>query len=209
MIFLYILIAVLAIFALILFSNIRIKIEFSENLSLKIYFGIIKIPEKLLKKREKKSKKAAKKSKKNAKKPDITGQNESKKSSFFEKVKQKGYYNSLMELLEFIKPVFLSLEDFASKIKINPLIIKIKMTGDDAADLAIDYGKFCAVYYPLIELLESKTNCKNINSDVFVDYVSDKNDIYVKTELKIRIIHIVTDGFKIIMEFLKFKEKFD
>lgn len=208
MIFLYILLAVVAVVLLILFSSIRIKIEFSQNLKLKFYLGFIKIPEKLLKKQKKASKKSKKTAKKTEKKAKIE-QKKPKKSKLFENIKQKGYYNSLIEVMDFLKPILAVLESFAAKIRINPLIIKIKMTGSDAADLAIDYGKFCTVYYPLIELIESKTNCKNINSDVFVDYVSNKPEIYIKTELKIRLVHILTHGFKIIMEFISFKEKFN
>lgn len=201
MIFLYILLSIIALTSLILFTHIRVKIEFSDDFYLKIYFGLIKIPENLLKKTNKK------KSNKNSQTDEKKSKQKSNK--LLQKIKKKGYYESLVEVLDFLKPLLSILEKFVNKIKVNPLIIKIKMTGFDAADLAIDYGKFCVVYYPLIELVDSKTKCKNISSDVFVDYVSKENEIYLKTELKIRLIHVLSDGFKIIMEFIKFKEKFD
>ena len=46
------------------------------------------------------------------------------------------------------------------------------MVGDDAAKLAVDYGKFCAVYYPALELLSYNTKCKNIDSNIFVVKIS-------------------------------------
>lgn len=210
MIFLYILLGIIALFALILFTAIRIKIEFDETLKIRFYFGFIKIPERIFNKKDKKRGKISKKKDKKSSITDKTNSKKDKKSSkLMQNIKKKGYYNSLLEVLDFLKPVLSALENFSSKIRINPLIIKIKMTGSDAAKLAVDYGKFCAVYYPLLNLLQSKTNCKNINSNVFVDYIGEENEIYIKTELKIRLIHLVTNGFKIIMEFIKFKDKFN
>lgn len=210
MIFLYILLGIIALIALILFTGIRIKIEFNENLKIRFYFGFFKIPESFFNKKNKKSdNKSKNKSKKDLKSDKKQSKNAKKSNKLMQNINKKGYYNSLLEVLDFLKPVLSTTEDFASKIKINPLIIKVKMTGSDAAKLAIDYGKFCAVYYPLLNLLQSKTNCKNINSNVFVDYICEENEIYFKTELKIRLIHLVTNGFKIIMEFIKFKGKFN
>lgn len=210
MIFLYILLGIIALIALILFTGIRIKIEFNENLKIRFYFGFFKIPESFFNKKNKKSdNKSKNKSKKDLKSDKKQSKNAKKSNKLMQNINKKGYYNSLLEVLDFLKPVLSATEDFASKIKINPLIIKVKMTGSDAAKLAIDYGKFCAVYYPLLNLLQSKTNCKNINSNVFVDYICEENEIYFKTELKIRLIHLVTNGFKIIMEFIKLKDKFN
>ena len=187
MIFVYILLVILALVLLILFTNIRIKITYQDGFDLSFYFGIVKIPKSLFNK-EKKPKNSNK---------------------LMDKIKKKGFYLSYLEVIDFLKPVFTVLNSFSSKVKINPLIVKIKMTGDDAAKLAIDYGKFCAVYYPAVELVSEKTNCKNIDSNVFVDYTSNKPEIFVKTQIKIRVVHCLTHSFKILREFLKFKSKFD
>lgn len=210
MIFLYILLGFIALLTLILITQIRIKIEFDEDLKLRFYFGFIRIPERVFNKKDKTKRKIKNKSGKKApEKGKAQKKKDGKPSKLMQNIKKKGYYNSLLEVLDFLKPVLSALENFSSKIIINPLIIKIKMTDSDAAKLAIDYGKFCAVYYPILNLLQSKTNCKNINSNVFVDYICKENEIYIKTELKIRLIYLVTNGFKIIMEFIKFKDKFN
>lgn len=210
MIVVYILLAIILIVTLILFTNIRIKIAYqSDNdFDLKFYFGIFKIPASLFdkKKKDKKPKKAEKQTKEN-KKSEV--KKPKKSNTLMSKIKKKGFYLSFLEVVDFLKPVFAVLNDFSSRVKINPLIIKIKMTGSDAADLAIDYGRLCAVYYPIIELINEKTNCKNIDSNVFVDYISDKSEIFVKTQIKIRVVHCLTHAFKILKEFLDFKAKFD
>lgn len=200
MIFLYILLGIVALIALILFSCIRVKILFDNQLQFKIYLGIIKIPESLFNKEKKKKPK----SKENVAKKD----DKKKENKLLKQAKEKGYYNSFVLFLDFLKPVLKILKSFASKIHINPLVIKIKMVGDDAAKLATDYGKFCAVYYPALEVLNESTQCKNINSDVFVDYTDEKTEFYLKAQIKIRLIHCVTHALKIIKEFFKLKSKF-
>lgn len=205
MIFLYILLGIFALIALILFSCIRVKILFDGDLQFKIYLGIIKIPESLFNKDKEKEKKPKKDKKKEVKKAKIA--DKKKENKLFKDIKNKGFYNSFVIFTDFLKPVLKTLKSFASKIHINPLIIKIKMTGDDAAKLAVDYGKFCAVYYPALELLSYNTKCKNIDSDVFVNYIDEKTEFYIKTQIKIRLIHCVTHALKIIKEFFKLKSK--
>ncbi len=199
MVFAFILLSFVFIILLILFTSIKIKIEYNNDLKVEFYFGIFKIPESLFEKTKKKDKSENNKKSKS----------KNKNNKLIEKIKHKGVYNSFLEVVEFLSPTFKELEKFLKKIKVNPLQIDIKMAGEDAADLAIDYGKFCAVYYPVLKLVETKTTCENIKSNVYVDYVSKSNEIYIKTELKIRLIHGVISGLKIILLFLNFKEKFN
>lgn len=209
MIFVYILLVILALLLLLLFSNIRIKITYADGFDLSFYLGIFKIPQSLFNKEKKQNKKPKKTEKKPKSEKNKEDKKQKKSNKLMDKIKKKGFYLSFLEVVDFLKPIFTVLDSFSSKVKINPLIVKIKMTGEDAAKLAIDYGKFCAVYYPAVELISEKTNCKNINSNVFVDYTSNKPEIFVKTQIKIRVVHGLTHSFKILREFLKFKSKFD
>jgi len=202
MIFAFILIAILLILALILFTNIKIKIKYYETFNIDFYFGWFKIPQSLFEKKEKEKKPE------NEVKNDDKTKNDKPKNKFIDKIKQKGIHQSFLEVIEFLSPVLKEVESFLKRIKIDPLKIDIKMVGDDAAKLAIDYGKFCAVYYPIIELIDSKTKCKNINSNVYVDYVDKSPSIYIKTELKFRLVFGIISGLKIVNLFLKLKEKF-
>lgn len=207
MIFFYILLGIIGLILLLLFSNIKVKIELDKSLIIKIYYGIFKIPDKLFEKKEKSNDK--RKSEKKAKSKSKTKNKSKAKPKFTDKIKEKGYFETFNEVLNALSPVLKILKSFAFKIRINPLIINIKMANDDAAKLAIDYGKFCAVYYPALEVLSKSTKCKNINSNVYVDYLAEKNETYIKTTIKIRLIHCLTHSFCIIKEFLKFKSKFN
>ena len=198
MIFAFILLSFVFIILLILFTSVKIKIEYNDSLSIDFYFGFLKIPETLFKKTKKKDKSS------NKEKP----KSKNKSNKLIDKIKHKGVYDSFIEVVEFLSPTFKELKSFLKKLRIDPLHIDIKMAGKDAADLAIDYGKFCAIYYPILNLIESSTICKNIQSNVFVDYIAKKSEVYFKTELKVRLIYGVISGFKIILLFLKFKENF-
>lgn len=205
MTFLYIVLGIVAFIALILFTNIRFKIEYDGKLDIKFYFGIFKIPEGLIKtasKKEKKQKKTDKSEKKNTEKTK-------KESKFLKKIKNKGICDSFNILMDFLKPSFKVLLSFASKITVNPLIIKIKIVGDDAAKTAIDYGKFCALYYPALNMFTSKVNCKKLDSNVFVSYTDKNSEVYLKTQIKIRLIHCLTHAISIIVEFFRLKNKFE
>lgn len=207
MIFLYIILGIIALFTLILLSSIRVKILFNGELQFKIYFGIIRIPESLFNKNKKNVDKQKKQKENKAKKTDKKEKN--KDNKVLKSIKNNGYYNSFVVFMNFLKPVLKTLKSFASKININPLIIKVKMVGDDAAKLAVDYGKFCAVYYPALELLSYNTKCKNIDSNVFVNYSDENAEYYIKTQIKIRLIHCVTHAVCVLKEFFKLKSKFN
>lgn len=197
MIFLYILIAIILLLILILITNIKIKIEYCDQLLLQINFGIFKIPLELFS-REKKSKKESGKTKNNEKK---------KKVSFKEKIKKNGYVQTLSDVAELTKSSFSTLGQFVSKVTINPFELKLMLVGKDAAKLAIEYGQFCAIYYPLIGTLDRTAKCKNINSNIFVDYAKEETEFYFKTQIKFRLISVLTSAVKIIKEFLDFKSK--
>ncbi len=199
MIFLYILIAIILLLTLVLITSIRIKIEYCDELLLVVYFGIFKIPLQLFSK-EKKSKKQTKKTKISDKK---------KKVSFKEKIKENGYVQTLSDIAELAKSSLATLGKFISKIKINPFELKLVMVGKDAAKLAIEYGQLCAVYYPLIGTLDRTARCKNINSNICVDYTKAETEFYFKTQIKFRLISVLNCALKIIKEFIDFKSKFD
>lgn len=205
MTFLYLLLAVIFLIALILFSSIRIKLEYDNKLSVNIYFGILKIPEKMLNRiSAKKDKKTSKETSKSENKKE-----KKKENTFAQKIKNKGICESFNIFIEFLNPVLKVLLDFCSKVTLNPLIVKIKIANDDAAQTAIEYGKFCSVYYPALKILTSKVNCKNIDSNVFVSYTDRLSEVYLKTQIKIRLIHCLTHAISIIVEFFKLKNKFE
>ena len=156
MIFAFILIFLLGLILLLFLTNVKIKIKYNNDLKIDFYYGWFKIPQSLLNRTQKEEQPKSQ--------TDNSKQEKKKENKLFNTIKKKGVYESFVEILEFLSPVLKEVHAFLKNVKIDPLKIDIKMVGDDAAKLAIDYGKFCAVYYPVVELVESTTKCKNINS---------------------------------------------
>ena len=122
MIFLYVLLGIVALISLVLFTGIRIKIEFNDTLKLRFYFGIFRIPESIFNKKNDKSDKNSEKERKKDLKTDKNKSKTAKKSNkLMQNIRKKGYYNSLCEVLELIKPIFSAVGDFTSKIRIKPI----------------------------------------------------------------------------------------
>ena len=201
MIFAFILIFLLGLILLLFLTNVKIKIKYNNDLKTDFYYGWFKIPQSLLNRTQKEEQPKSQ--------TDNSKQEKKKENKLFNTIKKKGVYESFVEILEFLSPVLKEVHAFLKNVKIDPLKIDIKMVGDDAAKLAIDYGKFCAVYYPVVELVESTTKCKNINSNVYVNYVDKTPSVFIKTEITFRLIYGVVSGIKIINLFTKFKEKFN
>lgn len=201
MIFAFILIFLLGLILLLFLTNVKIKIKYNNDLKIDFYYGWFKIPQSLLNRTQKEEQPKSQ--------TDNSKQEKKKENKLFNTIKKKGVYESFVEILEFLSPVLKEVHAFLKNVKIDPLKIDIKMVGDDAAKLAIDYGKFCAVYYPVVELVESTTKCKNINSNVYVNYVDKTPSVFIKTEITFRLIFGVVSGIKIINLFTKFKEKFN
>ena len=201
MIFAFILIFLLGLILLLFLTNVKIKIKYNNDLKIDFYYGWFKIPQSLLNRTQKEEQPKSQ--------TDNSKQEKKKENKLFNTIKKKGVYESFVEILEFLSPVLKEVQAFLKNVKIDPLKIDIKMVGDDAAKLAIDYGKFCAVYYPIVELVESTTKCKNINSNVYVNYVDKTPSVFIKTEITFRLIFGIVSGIKIINLFTKFKEKFN
>ena len=59
-----------------------------------------------------------------------------------------------------------ALQDFFSHILVKKLSLSISVVGDDAADTAIKYGKYCAVVYPAVGTIVRVVKCKGYGVDI-------------------------------------------
>lgn len=59
-----------------------------------------------------------------------------------------------------------ALQDFFSHILVKKLSLSISVAGDDAADTAIKYGKYCAVVYPAVGTIVRVVKCKGYGVDI-------------------------------------------
>lgn len=179
MIGVYIICGIIAVIALLLLQSIVLTVDYGDDLTLYVRFLFLKfklIPQNNKDKKKKKNKKS--KAKKDA--------HEIKKN-VDKSLDIKGFADTFSEYREAIRPIIKALGSFCRRIRIYPLKIRAVLAGKDAADLAIDYGRLCAVFYPSLALLCEQFKIKNKNIYIGVDYVKPKFELNIYLKLRVRL----------------------
>ena len=79
-----------------------------------------------------------------------------------------------------------ALQDFFSHILVKKLSLSISVAGDDAADPAIKYGKYCAVVYPAVGTIVCVVKCKGYGVDINPNF-SEKAETEIHFDFAARI----------------------
>lgn len=160
MLWLYILLGIVLFIALVMFIPITLRASYKEEFWCAVYIGFVKlqlVPAKP--KKEKKKKKAKKQTQKTEQPKKAT----EKKPSL---IKQYGI-EWLLNLIKKVAELAVSaLQDFFSHILVKKFSLSISVAGDDAADTAIKYGKYCAVVYPAVGTIVRVVKCKDYGVDI-------------------------------------------
>ena len=75
---------------------------------------------------------------------------------------------------------------FFSHILVKKLSLSISVAGDDAADTAIKYGKYCAVVYPAVGTIVRVVKCKGYGVDINPNF-SEKAETEINFDFAARI----------------------
>ena len=93
----------------------------------------------------------------------------------------------LLNLIKKVSELAVSaLQDFFSHILVKKLSLSISVAGDDAADTAIKYGKYCAVVYPAVGTIVHVVKCKGYGVDINPNF-SEKAETEINFEFAARI----------------------
>lgn len=79
-----------------------------------------------------------------------------------------------------------ALQDFFSHILVKKLSLSISVAGDDAADTAIKYGKYCAVVYPAVGTIVRVVKWKGYGVDINPNF-SEKAETEINFDFAARI----------------------
>ena len=160
MLWLYILLGIVLLIALVMFIPITLRASYKEEFWCAVYIGFVKlqlVPAKP--KKEKKKKKA----------------------------KQQYGIEWLLNLIKKVAELAVSaLQDFFSHILVKKLSLSISVAGDDAADTAIKYGKYCAVVYPAVGTIVRVVKCKGYGVDINPNF-SEKAETEINFDFAARI----------------------
>jgi len=194
--FLIILAIVFALFGIVIFSSLRIKICLNKNgfLVIKYLFLSFKYDlygEKKLKPVKKRSKKASK-------------MKQTKKEGYFKKLySEDGLLDGTVKLLSTVKEVISKLFALVSECEVEKLNLDITVAADQPSNTAIYYGGVCAAVYPAIGLLNGLVTVKKQNVNIKADYDAKAPNIDFVVIIKLRVFKALKFAFVLIKEFIQ------
>lgn len=180
MLWLYILLGIVLFIVLVMFIPITLRASYKEEFWCAVYIGFVKlqlVPAKP--KKEKKKKKAKKQTHKTEQPKKAT----EKKPSLIKKYGIEWLLNLIKKVAELAVS---ALQDFFSHILVKKLSLSISVAGDDAADTAIKYGKYCAVVYPAVGTIVHVVKCKGYGVDINPNF-SEKAETEINFDFAARI----------------------
>ena len=101
-----------------------------------------------------------------------------------------------------------ALQDFFSHILVKKFSLSISVAGDDAADTAIKYGKYCAVVYPAVGTIVRVVKCKGYGVDINPNF-SEKAETEINFDFAARIFAFRPIGSLMDTTMEKIKEMID
>lgn len=179
MLWLYILLGIALFVALVMFIPITLRASYKEKFWCAVYIGFVKlqlVPAKPKKEKKKKVKKQTPKTKQPKKATE-------KKPSLIKKYGIEWLLNLIKRVAELAVS---ALQDFFSHILIKKFSLSISVAGDDAADTAIKYGKYCAVVYPAVGTIVRVVKCKGYGVDINPNF-SEKAETEINFDFVARV----------------------
>lgn len=179
MLWLYILLGIALFVALVMFIPITLRASYKEEFWCAVYIGFVKLQ--LVPAKPKKEKK--KKVKKQTPKTEQSKKTTEKKPSLIKKYGIEWLLNLIKKVAELAVS---ALQDFFSHILIKKFSLSISVAGDDAADTAIKYGKYCAVVYPAVGTIVRVVKCKGYGVDINPNF-SEKAETEINFDFVARV----------------------
>lgn len=178
MLWLYILLGIALFVALVMFIPITLRASYKEDFWCAVYIGFVKLQ--LVPAKPKKEKKKVKKQTPKTEQPKKATE---KKPSLIKKYGIEWLLNLIKRVAELAVS---ALQDFFSHILIKKLSLSISVAGDDAADTAIKYGKYCAVVYPAVGTIVRVVKCKGYGVDINPNF-SEKAETEINFDFVARV----------------------
>lgn len=200
---LYVILAIILFFVLVLSIKISVIADYSNEFILKIKYLFLTIPV-YPRKGEKKPKKE--------KKEEPPKQEEPKAKPVKEKKTGnnpiKNFYNNegVSGIIALVKEAARIMGGFFGGIFrhviFEKLFIDLTVAGNDAADTAIKYGKVCAALFPSLGLICSKAKVKEYDVDVSPDFLATKNTAELYAKVSFRPIFLIGAAFALAVKML-------
>lgn len=214
-VFLLILAGIILLILLILFSPVVIKVVYDGKAKLRVgllfpVFSISlsepktddpkkqrKLEKKKQKKEAKKQKKAEKKKlkeeKKKAKKPSAKTEKKVKKENFIHKKIKADGLEGLIELLkEFASILGYAVKKITDHLVISKMDLKIALGGDDAAKIALNYGRIGSAVYPSIAFIQQHVKKCRHKETILPAFAQEDTRINFVMKIKIQPFFVIS-----------------
>lgn len=118
---------------------------------------------------------------------------------------------SVQDFIPIIKVMLEFMNQFRKKLRINRLVLKLILAGDDPCDLALNYGRAWAALGNLMPMLDKAFVIEKRDCEVECDFTATETLITAQAELTVRLGQIVwlgaVYGVRLLKELLIFKKK--
>ena len=166
---------ILAVLIGILCLDLTFTVHYSEAFLISVGVGPFKYG--LLVTEEEKAKREAKKK-----------QKEAKKKMPAPKKPEKGNIKETVQIvLDLIRSVAKPLGDLLKKSRVTDLRLTLRVGGEDAAEIALNYGKLCGVVYGSLAALQNFIRVRVKKLDLSCDFCSEKTEQEIDFKLKVRV----------------------
>lgn len=214
MIFLYILLAIIVLFVIILSIKVTVVAEYSDKITLSVKYLFFKFN--ILPVDDSKKKKKAKADGAEPAETEPAAEPKAQKRNIF-----KDYYDveGVAGIIELVKKTANIMSGFfGSMFKhfiIDDLYLDLRICGYDAANTAVRYGKVSAAVFPALATICSTAKVKKYDANISPDFLADESTGEFYTKFHVRPIFVVNAGivlavrmfFGVLLKLMKAKSK--
>lgn len=162
---------IIVIILLILLIPVGFLLNYGQKLEVRLKYLFLNIN--LTK--EKQKKKSSKETKEEKKTETVKEQKPSLKTKIKNILKEKGAIGFLNIIISLSKPVTKAVAELVKCLRIKDLDIYYKVGGEDASEIATEYGKICSIIYPCVNMFCGLTKIDKPRVTVDLDYSSKKS----------------------------------
>ena len=185
MIFLYILLGIILLIALLMLIPVGLKVSYDKDFKCLLKIGFVPITLYPQKPKKPKKKKHKPKHYEKKQKPE----KEKKKINLLEEKGLSWFINLIKRVANLAGDV---LKDFFRHILIKKFMLSIRVAGDDAADTAVKYGYCCSAVYPAVGIIVWAVKCKDYGIDISPNFEENATpEIMIELEAKILVLWLV------------------
>ena len=194
--------------ALFLMSKIKIRIIYSENMTVKVGISPVMVKVYPKKNRKKKIRLSDFSHEKYMNLIRKSHEIQEKEKNDKDRDEKESKSNEISEITDFLKFLFSILSDFASKLETRIKFFRFTVGGEDAADAATKFGLYSQGIAYLLEFLDNKTRLKKPKTCAVsssVNFLVEKTYFIADFSLSMRIIHALRFLFRFLSH--KLEEK--